>query len=145
MWVSYIKLSDNYKKEIIKEFKFISEKIKDTGDLGQVIFYLSAAHGIINRILNFEFDPHLLFIHFVLNQSFQSIKSRVDQTLSRRTTIPIAPEFFFKFSQLLDELTQVIEKDEEAFRILEKITTLVYTITGNGYYLQQKGIIKLNF
>ena len=38
------------------------------------------------------------------------------------------------------KLEKNIEKDEDTYLVLEKISNLTYLTTGNGYYLTQRGI-----
>ena len=96
------------------------------------------------RLLNINFDSHLLFAHNVLHAAFGTMRGRADAiVLARDVVINFPPGFFEKLSSLLDELAIVIEQNGELYKILQDIFNLAYITTGNGYYLFQKGIIKL--
>jgi len=54
------------------------------------------------------------------------------------------PEGLFNFlAQSLQDLADVIAKDGDVTPHLKKIAIAAYATTGNGYYLYQKGILKL--
>ncbi len=140
-----MKLSENYRKQIIEELQFIIKKMNESKNIGDALYYYTGTRALIQRIFNFEFDPHLVFIHFVFNNTCNSIAGLVDQIRRRTTIIPMNLGFFHKLSELLNDLTQCIEKEELTYEVLEKISVLTYSITGNGHYLQQKGVKVLDF
>jgi DNA replication initiation complex subunit (GINS family) len=57
--------------------------------------------------------------------------------------IQIPDDFFNKLARLTEELAKTIEEDKDVYEILKKITIHSYLLSGNGYYLYQKGIIKV--
>ena len=140
-----MKLSENYRKQIIEELQFITEKINVSKDIEESLYYYSGVRALIQRIYNFEYNSHLVFIHFVLNNTFNEIARFVDQIKRRTTIIPLNIDFFLKLSKLLNNLAQCIGKEELTYEVLEKICVLAYSITGNGYYLQQKGVKVIDF
>jgi len=138
-------LSEKYRKEIIEEIQFIIKKMNESKNIEEALYYYSGTRALIQRIFNLEFDPHLVFIHFLLSNTYPSISGLVDSIKKRSTIIPINLDFFHKLSKLLNDLTQCIEKKELTYKVLEKICVLTYSITGNGYYLQQKGVKVIDF
>ena len=119
--------------------------MNESKNLDEALYYYSGTRAFIQRIFNLEFDPHLIFIHFVLNNTFTTIAGFVDQIKKRTTIIPINIDFFHKLSKLLGDLAQCIDKKELTYEVLEKVCVLTYSITGNGYYLQQKGVKIIDF
>jgi len=140
-----VNLSENYRKQIIEELQFIVKKMNESKTIEEALYYYTGTRALMQRIFNFEFDPHLVFIHFVLNNTYTSIAGFVDQIKRRTTIIPMNIGFFHKLSKLLNDLTQCIEKKELTYEVLEKISVLTYSITGNGHYLQQKGVKVIDF
>ena len=138
-------ISDIYKKQIINELTFIVRKIEESRDIEEALYYYSGVRALIQRIFNFEYNPHLVFIHLVLNNTFNTIAGFMDQIKKRTTIIPFNIEFFRKLAELLKSLILCIEKEEFTYEVLEKLSVLAYSITGNGYYLQQKGIELIDF
>ena len=114
-------LSENYRKQIIEELQFITKKINESNDIEGALYYYSGVRALIQRIYNFEYNPHLVFIHFVLNNTFNTIAAFVDRIKKRTTIIPLNIEFFYKLSKLLKNLTQCIGKEELTYEVLEKL------------------------
>ena len=52
-------------------------------------------------------------------------------------------EHFKKLSAITKELGKRIEKDKDISETLKKFAILSYSLTGNGYYLEQKGLLKI--
>jgi len=140
-----MKISNENKERIIKEILFVIEKMKTATDLDESLYYLSAIHSIINRIFNIEFNQHLLFMHFVLVNCYGTISRAVAIARQGKKPITIDSEFFNKFTEVLDELANAIKEEKATFEVLEKISVLTYSITGNGYFLQEKGIKVIDF
>lgn len=138
-------LSEEHKKIILDDFNFIIKQMNESKDIEEIIYFLSGAHGVISRVLNLKFDPHLVFIHFILSTTYQTILGRSNRGLGVPQVIQVNLDFIIKMARLLDELKQCIEKNESTYEVLEKISLLTYTLTGNGYFLQKKGIKIINF
>jgi len=143
--VSKIKVSEKYNQIICKDLRIVIEKMKSSRDLDENVYYFSAAHSIFNRIFNIEFNKHLVFINFILSKSFNIVARAVDITKQGKHPITIDQDFFNELITLLEELVKFIELNENAYETLEKITLLVYSITGNGYFLKQKGVKILDY
>jgi sugar/nucleoside kinase (ribokinase family) len=140
-----MKLSEENKKKICEEIRFVIEKMKESKDMDKSLYFLSGIHSMLSRVYNFEFHRHLVFIHFVLANCHISITRAIEIARQGKQPIIIDLNFFSKLIDLLGELANVIEGDKSTFDVLEKICVLVYSITGNGYYLQQKGIKVIDF
>ena len=56
------------------------------------------------------------------------------------TSVPFPEDFFENLYRLLGLLQDKIVKGEETHTVLEKIANLTYLLSGNGYYLTQKGV-----
>ena len=59
-------ISDSNKDALLNEFDFVFARIESSESTAEQIFFLSSIHGIINRIINFEYDPMLLFMHEII-------------------------------------------------------------------------------
>lgn len=140
-----MKISENYKKKISEELQFIIKKMNGCTNIEEALFYYSGTRALIRRIFNLEYNPHLIHIHFILNSTFPTVAGLVDLTKRGNTVTPISIDFFHIMSKLLNDLTLLIEKEEFTYEVLEKISILTYSITGNGYYLQQKGVKMIDF
>lgn len=133
-------ISDEYREQLVSEIRFCRTKMSEEQIPGMKMFYYSAIYSKISKIFNFEYDPHLQFMHLVLTTSYQSINTRLNSVLSGQSRVPISEEFFTHLVNLLERLENRIRAGQLTYDILEKISNLTYLTTGNGYYLSQKGI-----
>lgn len=133
-------ISSKYRTILADEINYCRAKINSEKDLRKKVYYYSSAYGMTRRIFNFEFDPQLQFIDFVLNTSYQAISGRIALIMSGDNTIMVTDDFFSKLCNCLELLEEKIRKNEDTYDVLEKIVNLIFTIDGNGYYLMQKGV-----
>lgn len=136
-----IKIDENFRRLMVNEMKTALELMKKTNDSREKNYYFSAVYAVINRILNFQFDSQLVFIHRVLEATYSAINNRLIAIARGDTVVNLIDGFFDKLEKYVSLLIERIEtKQDNTYDILEKITTLAYTLTGNGYYLYKKGI-----
>jgi len=133
-------LDKTYKEMLIKEIKFVLKKMKEEKEPKEKLYYFSAIFGIMHRIYNLEYSSDLVFTHFVLSSIHSQINSRIQIP---DDTIKIPDELFQKLEETTGKLLSAIEKDENLYEVLKKFTVLGYVTIGNGYYLYQKGQLKL--
>ncbi len=138
-------LSKENKKIIYDEIKFVVDILKGNEDIDEILYFLSALHPMIKRIFNIEFNKHLVFMNFVLGNCFGVITTAVTIVKQEKQPIIINLDFFHKYYKLLEELAEAFIEDKLVYEILEKLSLLVYSISGNGYYLQQKGVKVIDF
>lgn len=136
-----MKLSRTYKKLLLEEIEFVSEKIDGSESPQEVMYYFSAVHGAIQRILNFEFHDELAHLwvilsplHQILNQKFAEPQTPFDNANPARME---------RLVELLERLIEGIQKDKKLTDIAQDFAVLLYSTNGNGNYLLQKGMLKL--
>lgn len=140
-----MKIKKEYKEKISREFRAISNYIKKSDLPQRKTYFLSGTYGILNRILNIEYDQELLFIYFILHRCHEGISSVTRAYIRGEITIPM-PDLNILLDKIADEIKNLadsIEKNEDYIKPLRRITELVYTTTGNGAYLYSKGMIKV--
>jgi CRISPR/Cas system CSM-associated protein Csm4 (group 5 of RAMP superfamily) len=135
-----MKSSKNNKKVLLKEIQIVRKKMKEEKDLRKKIFYYSAIYNEISRLYNREYTPHLQFMHLVLNVSYNAMMSRLNMIAGGDTTIPFPDNFFDELDKLLEKMQENIKNEKDTYLVLEKISNLTYLLSGNGYYLSQKGV-----
>jgi len=135
-----MKLSVPIKEKLLNEIKIVREKMKQESDPRNKAFYYSAIFNEIARLFNDQYDPHLQFMHLVLNVSYNSIVSRLGLLAGGDITVPFPDNFFDELDKLLAKMEEDIENDKDTYQTLERITNLAYLLSGNGYYLLQKGV-----
>jgi hypothetical protein len=139
-----MKIDENYKARIVNEIKLVVKKMREEQDLRRKTYYFSAVHAEIVRVFNLSYDPELVFIHNVLQDTYQNLRARTDALiLGRDVVIPVPEALFLELCNTLEELADKITKNEDLYNTLQKISVLGYTVTGNGYYLYEKGILKI--
>ena len=133
-------ISAETKAKLVSEIEFVLERMKQESDITGKLYYFSAVFGIMNRIFNLEYSSDLIFVHSILSATHAQINARL-QTPEK--AIPLPPEVPDKLFDATAELLEVIEKDGNPYEVLKKFAVLGYVTGGNGYYLYQKGLLKL--
>ena len=137
-------LSRELRIELEKELRYVSDRIISEKDPRRKAFFYSAAYGMARRIMNLCYDPQLAFMELVLELSYNTINDRVNRiVLGKDATVQLVDGFFDKLAEKIGALADCVKTDEDTYRVLEAITTLTYTTTGNGYYLYTKGLIEI--
>ena len=140
-----MKISEESKNMIVDEFQKIFELMENTSNVNEKLFYFSATYGVISRVLNIDYDPLLILMHSVLQNSYNLIISFLNNLSNNRNTFFSTPKNYFKMIEMnLKEITDAINKNNETkiYKALEKFSVLAYISTGNGNYLYKKGTIK---
>jgi len=136
--------NNNYRKIIVDEINYAVKKMDEQQDPFQRLFYFSAIFGALHRIYNIEYDPELVYAHFIFRAVHDSFINRVNAIQKGGdTTVLLTDEQFEKLSSYSKEIASKIKKKEAIDSILKKFVILIYSTTGNGYYLMQKGILKI--
>ena len=137
-----INISETNKSIILQEFDFALGKMEKSNSVTEKLYFYSAIHGVIHRIVNIEYDTELLFVNFILKISYDVIHHSTSGNSGQMNLI--VPELFDNIEKQVKKLRNNIEKGEDVYKTLEAISILTYTATGNGYYLTQRGTIKLD-
>jgi len=139
-----MKLSFDSNKTLVDEFRYVANRLKKESEIPNKLYIYSAAPAVVNRILNIEFSPDLMLIHAILQSTYTEIyNTLVSITTGVEKVITIPEGVFNCLAQSLQDLADVILKEGDITPQLGKIAIAGYAATGNGYYLYQKGILKL--
>lgn len=139
-------ISKQYKEIIIEELNNVAIKMKESDDLAEKMYFFSAAYGMVHRIFNLEFNPTLVLIHTILNTAYSTISGRIEAvTRGQDRAVKIPKGLFDSLQKTIVDIADNISKDDEnkLFKNLQKIVNLSYATTGNGYYLFQKGMLRI--
>lgn len=137
-------INDNFRKILVKEINYVVKKMNESSDAREKLYYFSAVYGVVLRIFNLEYDSDLVYAHFILNETHKAFMERLQTILKGgEKVVPLLEEHFMKLAAFTKELGKRIEKDEDISDTLKKFAILSFTTTGNGYYLQQKGLLKI--
>ena len=137
-------ISVEMRKLILDEFDYVVKKMGGVDDPFQKLFYFSATFGIVQRVYNIEYNSELVFVHFILNETHKGFTARLQAIRDARdTTVAITTEHLEKLSNLIKELADKIRKNKDHVETLKKLIILTYSTTGNGFYLYNKGVLKI--
>jgi hypothetical protein len=135
-----MKISKKNKEVIIKEMEYAISKMRSESEEKNKLYYFSATYGVLQRVFNIEYDDDLLFIHFVLNSTYNGINVRLQNP---DPVIKIPENFFSRLEDITEELVEALKSNLSIYEHLKKIVLLGYVTIGNGYYLYQKGLLKI--
>ena len=137
-----MELSARNRKIIVNEIRTAIDYMSKTSDAKQKMYFFSAVFGIINRIMNIECDPELCFIHQVTNTAYQTINTNLNSA-AQGSVVTIPKSLFEKLEETLGELATCVEEGKKTYRVLERISNIAYSTSGNGYYLFLKGLLTI--
>ena len=134
-------LSSEMQKVFTDEVRTALNHMRNANTPQEKLFFLSAVHGSAFRIMNIQFDAELAFIHNVINAAYGMMQSNLTSIRQGQGVNTFPKDVFDKLEDALEELVVKIEKGEKTYPVLEKISNLAYSTTGNGYYLYLKGML----
>ena len=137
-------INKNYKDILIKEINFVISKMNESKTAEDKIYYFSAINAMFQRIFNIEYDPDLLYAFIILRDTHKNFLERLLGIKKQGDmTIPLTEEQFTRLLDITKELSSKIERNENIDDTLKKYVILYYSTTGNGYYLFQKGLLRI--
>ena len=138
-----MKLSKTLKDVIVNEINFVVSKMKESAEIEKKIFYFSAIPAELLRVLNLEYDPDILYIHHIINDTHIAFQQRIAAIKRGDTVVPITNEQMDSLEYSSIELGNRFKQNEKMDDILREFVVLSYSTSGNGYYLMQKGLLKI--
>ena len=138
-----MKITKKMKDEIIKEIDLVVDAMKKSEDSLKKLYFFSGIHGAINRVFNIEYDPELVFMHHVLSAVHTGFLGRINAMRKGDTVIVLDDSYFKKLISLSINLKDKISENGNVDDTLKEFIVLLYATTGNGYYLKQKGLLKM--
>jgi hypothetical protein len=141
-----MKISNELKEYLVKEIRFVKEKmIAEKNPLKKNYFY-SAVYGALDRSFKMEYDSLLVFSHFAFVMSYNTIQGTLAEITQSGglSVLPLDDKDFEFIIKQLENYAKAIETnaDEEIYHILEKVIEHAYSLSGPGHYLIEKGVIK---
>jgi len=139
-----MKLPEPYKTKLLDEFDYVLQKLSDERRPDEKMYYFSALHGTVNRILNFECTEELIFLHHVLNTLFAAFNGRIQALMQgAEPAIKFDPQLMDKLAEHTRNLAEALREDKDVSDIYRKMIALAYATTGNGHYLYEKGVLRV--
>jgi len=138
-----MKINKIYKTEIIKEIKYVQKKMKDSPNIEKKLFYYSAIPAEFLRVLNLEYNRDILYLHHISNYTHVSFQQRIASIKAGDINIEINERQIEKLESSLDDIISVVEQKKKIDDVIKEFIELMYSTTGNGYYLMEKGLLKI--
>jgi hypothetical protein len=139
-----MRISDGYRNLLLKEFDHVLEKLAVEGRPDERMYYFSALHGAVNRILNFECTPDLVYLHHILNSVFTAFNQRIQAMMQGMdAAVKLDSSMLGKLVDATRDLAEVIRVDGDPSMVYRQLINLAYATTGNGYYLYEKGALRI--
>ena len=136
-------LSKNMKNLFIEELKFVLKNMKSTVISVEKLYFFSAIYAVVNRIFNIEFHSELVFIHNVIQATHQQISTNLAVTSQgHESAIGMPDGLFDGIEGAVEEMITKISNNQDISPVLQRISNLAYSTTGNGRYLFLKGMLK---
>jgi hypothetical protein len=135
--------SEDYKNIIVKELEFIINKMDQSSKPEEKLYFFSAVQGVLHRILNLEYSRELLIAHYVTNETLKMFQQRHAGFKAGDIAIRVTDEQLLRLSEVTKEFLETIRNDGNVDEVLKKYVVLLYSTTGNGYYLMEKGVLKI--
>jgi len=138
-----MKLSQTNKQLLTDEFTFVINKMELSKTPDQILYYFSGLYGMVLRVLNIEYSDELLLTHFILEKTHKDITGRI-HAIKTGPPVMLFPENFApKLIEYTKELKTGFYNSKQRIDVLNKFVVLAFSITGNGNYLIEKGIINI--
>ena len=136
-------ISDNHRDIITKEINYVMNQMEKCSSGEETLYYFSGIYSVIQRLFNLEYSSDLIYMHSILLETYNAFSQRFQAIKAGQTLIPLSEEQFKNLTIITKELAKKIEEKKEINNTLKKFVILSYSTTGNGYYLLQKGLLKI--
>lgn len=138
-----MQINKTYKTALINEVKYVLKKMKENTSLEKKLFYFSAVPAELLRVLNLDYDLDILYLHHAVNHAYASFQQRMAAIKSGDATIILDEHQIAKLESLLEDVLGVIEQKKGIDEVLKAFIELAYSTSGNGFYLMEKGLLKI--
>ena len=141
-------MREEYRQRLAKEYRYAVTKMQEVTPPARKLFYFSVIFGDAQRILNWEWSRNLALIHSVTQHVHTQINSSMQAAALNQATPMDWAAIFDALTVGYSNLAAYFEKKEtensgeELCQILGYLAEIGFTVTGNGSYLYEKGIIK---
>lgn len=135
--------SKKMKGIIVNEISYSLEKMEKAAIIEEKLYYFSAVQGIFHRVFNIEFSSDLLYAHFIFNEVYKAFQQKLTAMKMGDLIFVISEEQIARLSDLTKEFLTCFESDKNTDDVLKKMVSLLYSVTGNGNYLVEKGLLKI--
>lgn len=141
-----LKLPDDLHRRLTQECRYAAKRMSESPNVHEKLYYFSVFFGEATRVLNWHWDRDLALIWFMTQNFHNQVSAATQAMKSGEAVVTLTTEYFEALTKTTSDLVEFIEQkgtDEELNGIMGRFAELAYVITGNGYYLFQKGHISV--
>lgn len=132
-----------YKEMIIKELEFVLQQMSKPINISDKMYYFSAIQGVLHRVMNLEYTDELLFAQFIINEVLKAFLQRIAVIKQGETVVKLTEQYFVRLTEITRQFLEAVRNNDNLDVILKQYVVLLYATTGNGYYLMEKGLLKI--
>lgn len=129
-----MRIPKEFKARLLSELDFVIQKVSEEPDASRKLYFLSAAHGAIERTMRFCLENELLMAHTVLNVCYSMLLDRFNRVKGGEVAVQLPADWAKQIVEYLTELKKSIEENRSTYPALEKMILMAYSTTGPGYY-----------
>ena len=129
-----LEIPANLKNRLLSELEYIIRKIEVAENSKKKTYWLSAAHGAVERTMRFHKDNELIIVHAILNLHFTAVQGLLGRLAAGDDVIPLQENFWEQIVLNLTDLKILIAENRTTYPVLERIQGFAYSLTGPGYY-----------
>ena len=129
-----MEIPEDLKSKLLSELDFVIQKVNEEPDETRKLYFLSAAHGAVERTMRFYLEPKLVLAHSILNVCYSMLLDRFNRIKGGDVAVQLPKDWAKQVFENLTELRKSIEENQSIYPALEKMILLAYSTTGPGHY-----------
>ncbi len=140
-----MQIPKEFHARLAKEFRFAADQMRGAQEPVRRVYFFSALHSEISRILNWYWDRDLVLMHVVLQTAHQQMTAKL-QTVRTPFEQKSLETVLESLTQVAGELANYIDDRGEGQKLCEllgRVAELTYASTPHGGYVIEKGIFKI--
>lgn len=129
-----MEIPEQLKKNLLSEFEFVIQKMKEESDASRKLYFFSATYGAIGRVLRYFSNSELIIDHAILNLCYSTLNDRIHRLKGGDVAVPLPENWSEQLVDYVWEFKKAIGENRSTYPALEKIAKLGLLATGAGYY-----------
>ena len=132
-----MKITQELKQRLLSEFDFVIKKMTEEPDAQKKLYFFSATHGAVERVMRYYPSDDLSIAHTILSLCYNTLNDRVSRIKAGDIVVPLPQDWSEKLVHYVGEFRKSIEENSSVYPALEGIIHLAYSATGPGLYTKE--------
>lgn len=144
-WRLPLQLPKEFQARLAKEFRFAADRMNESQESVRKLYFFSALHSEISRVLNWHWDRDLVLMHVVLQTAHQQLTARLQTPRSDRDS-KLFGLVLESLAEVSGEIAQYVEnkgKGQDLCALLGRVAELTYASTPHGGYVMEKKLFEI--